>query len=187
MTGEKIMSNNQIRYLNIPGLRNSTEKHWQSIWENSYPDQFARVVQQDWDRPDRDAWVPGIEQWFASHKVKTEDIVLIGHSIGCATIMHWLSQYNHQIKGALLVAPSDPDEKDYPSYITGFSPIPLVNLHFPSIVIASSDDHVVSTERAKYFASSWGSEYHEIANAGHIEPGTGYGEFQLGLNLLQTL
>ena len=172
-------------YINIPGLRNSGPAHWQSLWEAAYPEQFYRVQQTNWEQPDCEAWTTRLEEEL--HQFDLRDVVLIGHSVGCAAIVHWHRKYNHLIKGALLVAPSDVDRPDYPAYITGFSPMPLHQLLFPSIVVASTNDHVVSPERAAYFATCWGSEFVTLENAGHIEPKSGYGPWQQGLRLLRRL
>ncbi|MCB0481172.1 MAG: alpha/beta hydrolase [Flavobacteriales bacterium] len=58
---------------------------------------------------------------------------------------------------------------------------------FPSIVVASTNDHVTSIDRSKKFASDWGSELIVLDNAGHIEPKSGFGEWPLGIQLLHKL
>ncbi len=156
-----------LRCFNVPGLRNSGPAHWQSEWERRYPDTIGRIQQQSWAAPDRQAWVDGIAAVInAPNAAQT---ILIGHSIGCAAIVHWFRSYQLPLAGAILVAPSDPDRPDYPSYITGFSPMPLKQLPFASTVIVARDDHVVSTSRAKLFAQKWGSSYQELTKGGHLE------------------
>ena len=171
--------------VNIPGLRNSDEKHWQTIWEKEQPDKFYRVQQFDWENPDCKKWIDRIEEEL--HKFNYEDLVLIGHSVGCVTIIKWYETYGHKIKGALFVAPSDVDRPDYPKYISGFKPMPENKLPFPSIIVASSNDHVVEIDRARQFARNWGSEFVEIKNAGHIESKAGFGKWDFGLELLEKL
>ncbi|MEO1054836.1 MAG: alpha/beta hydrolase [Bacteroidota bacterium] len=153
--------------------------------EKAYPNEFVRCTQDDWAAPNCTTWTSRLEAFLSDYKL--EETVLIGHSVGCATIVQWHTLYQKQVKGALLVAPSDVDKPDYPSYITGFSPMPLAELPFPTIVVASSNDHVVSPERAKYFADCWGSQFELIENAGHIEDKTGYGEWQQGLDWLKSI
>ena len=172
-------------YLNVPGLRNSGPNHWQSLWEQQDPALFRRIEQEDWAAPSREDWVPRIQEVLQSYSAK--EIILIGHSVGCAAIIHWFKDYQLAIRGALLVAPSDVDRSDYPSYIKGFAPMPLTPLPFPSIVVASSNDHVVSPERAAFFAQSWGSQFVLIKNAGHLEDQAGFGPWPQGLELLQSI
>jgi predicted alpha/beta hydrolase family esterase len=70
---------------------------------------------------------------------------------------------------------------------TGFAPIPLLTLPFPSIVVASEDDPWVSLERAGFFAERWGSRFQNIGKAGHINLAAGFGPWPQGLELLQQL
>jgi len=170
-------------YLNVPGLRNSGPLHWQSLWEEQYPELFRRIEQENWAAPSRENWVPRIQEELSAYEPK--EVILIGHSVGCAAIVHWYQTYQLSIRGALLVAPSDVDRADYPAYITGFAPMPLAPLPFPSIVVASSDDHVVSEERAAFFAEAWGSQLVVIEEAGHLEDKAGFGPWPKGLELLR--
>ena len=172
-------------YLNVPGLRNSGPLHWQSLWEQQDPELFRRIEQDDWAAPSRDAWVPRIQEVINLHH--TKEVILIGHSVGCAAIVHWFKNYQLSIRGAMLVAPSDVDRADYPGYIKGFAPMPLSTLPFPSIVVASSNDHVVSEERAAFFAQTWGSQFVLIKDAGHLEDKAGFGPWTQGLELLRDI
>jgi len=151
--------------LNVPGLRNSGPNHWQTQWEQAYPEYFSRAHQQDWDRPTADHWIPSLIA--AVGKIKPR--ILVGHSVGCATIVHALPQLESEISMVVLVAPSDVDHPDYPDYISGFAPLPLKPLPCSSVVVASDNDHVVSLERAVYFAGCWRSKFEVVPNAGHLE------------------
>ena len=170
---------------NIPGLRNSGPGHWQSIWEEEHPGQFIRIQQDSWQKPDCSTWISRMDEVLRNEKL--EEAILIGHSVGCAAILNWYKQYGGKIKGALLVAPSDVDSPSYPSYITGFAPMPLERLPFKTIVVASTNDRVVKLKRARYFADCWGSELVELKGAGHIEPKSGFGPWPEGLALLEQL
>lgn len=171
--------------INIPGLHNSNEEHWQTIFEKSDSSNYIRIHQENWDEPDCDIWVDKIESELKN--LNHSDLILIGHSIGCMAIVKWYEKFGHKIKGALLVAPSDSERDTYPSYITGFVPIPEKRLPFPTIVVASDNDHVTEIERSKEFAKCWESKLVILENAGHIEPKSGFGEWQLGLELIEEL
>jgi predicted alpha/beta hydrolase family esterase len=86
-------------------------------------DNFLRVEQQEWDALDCEAWVTNIDKKVLDFDLST--VVLIGHSLGCATIAHWAKKHKRQIKGALLVAPSDLEAPPYMFPSTDFAPIPL--------------------------------------------------------------
>lgn len=167
----------------IPGLRNSGEMHWQTIWQNQFPEQFLRVEQDNWDEPNCEIWIQKIEETLADYN--KSELTLIGHSIGCIAIVFWLNKFKHKVKGLLLVAPSDADKVGFPKYIAGFSPIPLNKLNSPSILVASNNDHVTSLKRSMEFANNWGSKLLNLENAGHIEEKSGFGQWKEGFDFLK--
>lgn len=171
-------------YLIVPGLGNSGPDHWQSYFERTGPN-FARIEQRDWDAPVCDDWIENIEQQVQNFDPGT--VVLIGHSLGCAAIVHWAARYKTKIAGAMLVAPSDPEADIYTFPAKGFSPLPLVNLDFPSLVVASANDIWVTLERARFFAENWGSELIDLGDAGHINVASGHTNWDEGLRLLQRI
>lgn len=166
-----------------PGLGNSGPQHWQSLWEKDY--NFTRIEQRDWDTPHCPDWIDTINEYVQKHDAK--NVILIGHSLACSTIAYWAKKYKTVIKGALLVGPSDTEADTYPPGTTGFKPVPLIKLSFPSIVVASSNDYYVTLDRAKQFAHAWGSELVNIGDAGHINVVSGFGEWDEGLEILKRL
>ena len=168
----------------LPGLNNSGEQHWQTLWEKRFPS-FTRVHQADWDTPVKSEWIEAIDR--SVMKNNPSNVVLVGHSLACASVVYWSQQYQRTIKGALLVAPSDTESDVYPEGTTGFKPMPLYRLPFPSIVVTSANDRYVSIERAKHFANSWGSQLVNIGNAGHINSDSKLGFWEFGLELLKRL
>jgi predicted alpha/beta hydrolase family esterase len=171
-------------YFIIPGLGNSGPEHWQTFFERS-GDNFQRINQREWDAPKCEDWIATIDQVISGYELST--VVLIGHSLGCSTIAHWASKYKRSIKGALLVAPSDPETPHYTFPAIGFAPVPLSKINFKTIVVASADDIWVSLERAKFFADHWGSEFINIGNAGHINVSSGFTNWKQGLDILASL
>ena len=171
-------------YLIIPGLGNSGPEHWQTYFEQS-GDNFKRVIQHEWDAPTCKEWVENIDKAITYYDPST--VVLIGHSLGCTTIAHWAKESGKVIKGAMLVAPSDIENPVYTFPAVGFSPIPTDIINFPTIVVASTNDPWVSLERATFFANQWGSKLICIGNAGHINTDSGFGNWQQGLEILNTL
>jgi predicted alpha/beta hydrolase family esterase len=171
------------RILILPGLGDSGEGHWQTFWEKEYG--FKRVIQKNWNTPKSSDWIETIDKEVTRSDVS--DVILVAHSLACATTVFWSVRYNRKIKGALLVAPSDVEAETYPSGTTGFAPMPLKKLPFPSITVASSNDYYVAFERAKLFAKEWGSELINIGDAGHINVAAGFGPWEQGLEYLKRL
>ncbi|NII84452.1 MULTISPECIES: RBBP9/YdeN family alpha/beta hydrolase [unclassified Pedobacter] len=171
-------------YFIIPGLGNSGPDHWQTHFEKS-GDNFIRIDQQEWDLPASKDWIENIDNAFIGYNLN--DVVLIGHSLGCTAIVNWAKQYQRIIKGALLVAPSDLEAPRYTFATVGFDHVPLDKLNFKTIVVASTDDEWVTIERAEFFAKNWGSEFINIGSAGHINADAGFGEWPEGLEILKKL
>lgn len=167
----------------VPGLGNSGEDHWQTHWEKQFG--FARIQQQDWHTPIRQEWVESLNKGLLPYA--DAEILLVGHSMACSTIVFWSQQYQRKIKGALLIAPCDTEADMYPPGTVGFKPMPLTKLPFPSFTITSSDDPYVSLERATVFANAWGSDLINIGPAGHINIASGHGPWYDGLKFLKQL
>ena len=167
----------------LPGLHNSGPDHWQSRWESTNPE-FRRVMQDDWQRPGCADWIARLD----AAVLATPDAVLVAHSSSCALVAHWAGRRGSgSVHGALLVAPSDPEAASYPAGPTGFAPMPLDRLPFPTVVVASTDDQYVSEDRARTFAAAWGSRLVIAGDAGHINSQSGLGDWPAGFALLQEL
>lgn len=172
-----------VKVLILPGLLNSGPEHWQSQWEQRYSG-LHRVKQQDWEAPVCEDWVQRL------HKKVTDSqrpVVLVGHSLACTLIARWAQQYPEvakRVRGALLVAPSDTEADSYPPGTTGFTPMPLGQLPFEAITVASTNDPFVSVERAQAFSDAWGSELVWLQNAGHINDESALGLWPQGVDLL---
>ncbi len=171
-------------YLIIPGFGNSGENHWQTYFEKHLPN-CTRIEQQSWDKPLCDDWVNTIQAGI--QKYPSETVVLITHSLGGIALAHWASRFNTNIKGAFIVAPPDIENPYMDLSLESFTPIPLLKLSFPSVVIGSTNDHWSTVEKTQNFADQWGSNLIFIGEAGHINTSSGYGVWDEGLALLKSL
>lgn len=164
----------------VPGWRDSGPGHWQSLWAESLPG-AVRVQQDDGLTPLRNAWVAGISKTILA---QPGPVVIAAHSLGCIATTHLPSDVVRRIQGALLVAPADPERR---GVLSDFAPVPYQPLPYRSIVVASNNDPFCPIRTAGAFARSWGSELVRLQNAGHINTEAGFGEWPLGLALLQSL
>lgn len=167
----------------LPGLGDSLEGHWQTLWQKRFD--FKRIQQKSWDQPVCEDWINTIQKSISV--CGPQNVILVGHSLACSTIVFWSEKFNVKIKGALLVAPSDTESEVYPEGTTGFKPMPLTRLPFPSIAVSSDDDIYVSESRARHFAKAWGSELVMLSKAGHINVASGHGAWPEGIELLKRL
>jgi predicted alpha/beta hydrolase family esterase len=164
----------------IPGWRDSGPGHWQSLWAEQLPGAL-RVQQDDWITPARDAWVASITRTILA---QPEPVVVAAHSLGCIATSHLPPEPVARIRGALLVAPADPERR---GVLADFAPVPYQALPYRSIVVASNNDPYCPVRTAGAYARAWGSEFVRLQNAGHINVESGFGPWPLGLALLQSL
>jgi uncharacterized protein len=164
----------------VPGWKNSGEGHWQSLWSQSIQG-AVRVKQDNWISPTRVAWVERIAQTIMA---QDREVILVAHSLGCIATTYLPIDVCNKVQGALLVAPADPERR---APLVDFSPAPYQTLPYRSVLVASSNDPYCSVRTAGAYARAWGSEFVRLQNAGHINTEAGFGDWPLGLALLQSL
>ena len=164
----------------VPGWRDSGPGHWQTLWAERLP-QARRVVQDDWHTPTRSAWVARLEETVLE---QPGPVVIVAHSLGCITTAHMKPEAAARVRGALLVAPADPERR---AVLSDFAPVPYAAPPYRSILVASSNDPYCPIRLAGAYARAWGSEFVRLQNAGHINVDSGHGEWPLGRALLQSL
>ena len=99
----------------------------------------AWVTQDDPDAPTPQAWAARLQEVVGA---TPGDLVLVGHSCGVLTIVHWARLYggHDRVRGALLVSPTDPEQADMAQLapaVRALAPLPLSPLPFPALVVAS--------------------------------------------------
>ena len=169
-----------MRFVIVPGWRDSAPGHWQSLWAERL-EGAVRVEQDDWVAPSRNAWVASIARTIIA---QNEPVVVIAHSLGCIATTHLPPEAVKCIQGALLVAPADPERR---AVLSDFAPVPYQPLPYRSVLVASSNDPYCPIRLAGAYARAWGSEFVRMQNAGHINIESGHGEWPLGVALLQSL
>jgi predicted alpha/beta hydrolase family esterase len=167
----------------LPGLGNSGPQHWQTLWEQGNAG-FVRVEQRDWERPRCEDWARNLERAVAAAGPST---VLAAHSLACLLVARWANETKLRVKGALLVAPPDPDAITFPEDAVGFAPIIERPLAFPTILVASTDDPYADFPFARACAETWGARFIDAGAAGHINADSGFGSWPEGLVLLRSL
>ncbi|TCL68363.1 alpha/beta hydrolase [Rhizobium sp. BK251] len=172
------------RTLIFPGLNGSGEGHWQQYWAQD--DATALIVQQrDWERPVLDEWAARAEAAL----VACGEAFIVAHSLGCLLAARLADRpVARRIKGALLVAPCDLErtERLHPGQIE-FADMPARELPFSTLVVGSLDDHYMSFERLRHYASLWKSDLIHLGHAGHINVASGFGRWQDGYDLVKRL
>ncbi|WP_112664526.1 RBBP9/YdeN family alpha/beta hydrolase [Microvirga flavescens] len=173
------MKTSDCDILIIPGYSNSGPDHWQSRWERQLST-ARRIEQDDWDAPDRQAWIERIAREVKKAK---RPVVLVAHSLGTLAVAHaapLLAGTN--VKGAFLVGMPDAEHPDFPSAADrAFAPVPRDPLPFPSVLIASRNDPYCSYATAEDHAYAWGSALIDAGESGHLNTESGHGPWPEGL------
>lgn len=171
----------------VPGLNGSNDTHWQTLWEDSRSD-CVRASLGSWSNPRPELWIPRLD---AAVYGCPGDVILVAHSLGCITTAHWAQQHEEtarqRIRGALLVAPCDPERPNARPELARFAPIPREPLPFPSVLVASTNDPYMRIDRARELARSWASSFIDIGMHGHINSDSGLGRWEFGLDLLDEI
>jgi hypothetical protein len=168
----------------LPGWQNSGPEHWQSRWEAARG--YRRVDQHDWMNPQRGDWMARLEDVVLG---ADGPVLLVAHSLGCMLAAAWAahSQNTARVRGALLVAPGDPERKELQGLLPSWSPVVRQRLPFPALLIGSRNDPYCSFERAQDFAADWGARFIDLGDAGHINAESGLGDWPQGQAWLQQL
>jgi predicted alpha/beta hydrolase family esterase len=161
----------------VPGLHGSGPEHWQSRWQRLHP-HFNRVAQADWNTPDLDAWAERVAQAL---RASPEPVVVVAHSFGCLATVHALALGAPNVAAALLVAPADPCKFGVAKRLR------VQAFAGPAILVGSSDDPWMASDRARYWAAEWGVDFICAGALGHINADSGLGDWAFGLALLDTL
>lgn len=167
----------------LPGYQGSGETHWQTYWEKANPN-FFRVHQRDWETPIAEEWAQKLEETLQQCE---RPVVLVAHSIACLVVAHWASKPHTPIKGALLVAPPNPEEPIFPRSAQGFETTPMTPFDFQSIVIASSNDPYASFPYSQRVAKAWGSRFLDFGKQGHLNSESNLGMWEDGYTYLVSL
>jgi len=169
----------------IPGWNGSGPGHWQTLWQQQYP-HFRRVEQHNWERPTRQEWVAQIDSALHLAPLPT---FLVAHSLGCLAVAHWAAsagKRTDRVNGAFLVAPPWLAEDECsPAELADFLPMPAHRLLFPSVLVASENDHYMPIAVASRLAAAWGSRLVNVGRQGHINIASGHGPWPEGEALLR--
>ncbi|MFD5638875.1 RBBP9/YdeN family alpha/beta hydrolase [Streptomyces sp. NPDC127077] len=178
----------------VPGLRDHVADHWQTLLADRLTEagRTVRTVPPlTEDGLSREARVAALDKVIS----ETEGpVVLVAHSAGVITTVHWAQGDTTRVRGALLATPPDfgtPLPAGYPTpdvlHENGWTPVPRTPLPFPSVVAASANDPLGTAERIAALARDWGGTLVELGEVGHLNPASGHGPWPRAEELLRDL
>jgi predicted alpha/beta hydrolase family esterase len=174
----------------VPGLRDDVPEHWQTHLARRLPG--ARTVPPM--GRDNLACAMRVDALESEAAAINGPILVVAHSAGVLTVVHWAQRTRRAVRGALLAVPPDfevalPQGYPQPGALRagGWFPLPRSPLPFPSIVAASRDDPLASFARVAALAQAWGSRLVDLGHVGHLNPASGFGEWGGALPLIAEL
>jgi predicted alpha/beta hydrolase family esterase len=171
-----------VTFVFLAGIGNSGDGHWQRAWHERLPGSVW-VEHDDWERPVKGDWVSDFQA--ALWKIRGP-VVVIAHSLGCLVLAEWArTRDDPSIAGAFLVAVPDPDSSAFPAVAAGFGDLTKAQLSFPSLVLASRNDDYAGIGYARDVAHTWGAEFADMGDTGHINAASGLGDWDEGWRLLE--
>ncbi|MCP2316387.1 hypothetical protein APR12_001724 [Nocardia amikacinitolerans] len=175
----------------VPGLGDRPPDHWlNQLAATRSP---TRTVPRPPAGADLDmhAWVANLE---AVASTVSGEIVLVAHSAGVLTVVHWAQRTNRPIRAALLVTPPDfenPPADDPQLGRIGLAhawcPVPRSPLPFPTVLATSTNDPFATSRRVAGMAEAWGSRPVDLGPVGHLDPASGYGPWPRAQQLVAEL
>lgn len=174
----------------VPGLRDHVSGHWQTALAARLPGAVT-VPPLTEARLSRDAQVATLDGVLSGI---AGPVVLVAHSAGVLTTVHWAARHHRQVRFALLATPPDfdtplPDGHPGPETLreNGWLPTPRTPLPFPSMVAASTNDPLARFERVAELARAWGSRLVDLGPVGHLNPASGYEDWPQAVDFLDAV
>lgn len=169
-------------FITLPGIGGSGGDHWQTLWEAA-DGRFHRFAPSSWDSPDLDDWIAALDAAVAASPVPP---VLVAHSLACLLVAHWQALSRRDVRGAMLVAVPDPEGPAFPPQARSFARPPETPFRFPGLIVASSNDPYAGAGHVRARSMQWGTRLVELGELGHINAGSGIGNWPKGMALLET-
>jgi len=121
--------------------------------------------------PQPDAWIAAAE---AAIGTPDEDLVILGHSLGCITALHALARLDGpwRLGGLVMVSGFDafletlPELAEFTEQLPEFAPIAATTVH--RTVITAADDDIVPAVASRTLAEHLDAELVQLPSGGHF-------------------
>ena len=170
-----------MHFVIIPGIDNSDQAHWQSIWETEWGASASRIDVASWERPELEDWCLAIAR---AVRKAGPSAVLVAHSLGCLAATRWAAGDPSASRGLFLVCPPDPLGPSFPRELASFAAVGAQPVQTPGLVVSSSNDQFCTPELAEQLAQGWELPLISVGPLGHINSASGLGRWEDGRALL---
>ena len=178
----------------VPGLRDQVDDHWQTLLAERLAATGRRVYTVAPLGRDDLRCCARVEALEEAAALIDGPLIIVAHSGGVITVVHWAQRTHRLVAGALLAVPPDferPMPDGYPTIEQLSShrwlPVPRAQLPFRSIVAASRNDPLASFDRVESLARAWGSGLVDLGDVGHLNPASGFGVWPRAEQLINVL
>jgi predicted alpha/beta hydrolase family esterase len=169
--------------LMVPGMGGAGPDHWQTRWARKLLT-ASRVERPGGETPDIAEWRARI---IAQARASPRPVVLVAHDCGALLVAQSAAHLAGIARGALLVAPPDPDLPYVPETYKALGPVPRTPLPFPTFLVASRTDPYCSFGFAEELARDWRSLLIDAGDAGHLDGASRHGPWPEGLLVFSRL
>ncbi|MFA5796584.1 MAG: alpha/beta fold hydrolase [Candidatus Woesearchaeota archaeon] len=191
-----IIPEKQKTVLLLHGAQGHNQKYWYPWMKKELEHSGYHVIAPD--MPNSNG--PELHQWLKELEKYKDDIdensILIGHSLGCIALLHFIEKYDKKIEKLILVAPthSDIDWDEYykknpeePRSIKSFTQEKINYRKIKASVknityLFSEDDPIIPLSTKKYYEESLNGKFIIFKNKGHFRARDGVVEFHALLN-----
>lgn len=167
-------------YLLLHGWGGKANEHWLTWLKNELKKSGGKVIYPHFPNAQK----PILNDWLEHLKkelegVNSRELTVVAHSLGCNLWWHFLKKHPEtKPKKVFLVAP--PFTFNNIPEIKNFFPSPKLSLADQAkqyLIIGSNNDPFILKEDFELCSQNYKIPFHFIANAGHINIGSGYGPF----------
>ncbi|ELX8380530.1 RBBP9/YdeN family alpha/beta hydrolase [Providencia vermicola] len=191
MSGENLQHENlnNKKVIIVHGYTASPEKNW-FPWLKAQLEQCGASVfvpaMPDPQAPDPQRWL----QFLLDANIKLDtNTVLIGHSLGCVSVLRFLAEQRQRVGGYIFVSGFTDEQKTLPELKPHtefiFDYPYLKSLADYRVSVISNNDQIVSPQSSRTLADNLETEVITVENAGHFLDREGFCEFPLILALLK--
>ncbi|MZK52199.1 RBBP9/YdeN family alpha/beta hydrolase [Clostridium beijerinckii] len=178
----------------VHGYTSSSKSEWFPWLKEQFKDSSIKV-----NVPDiPDSGDPHLEAWLKHlHKCIMdidENTILIGHSLGCITVLRYILEKNIKIKGAILVSgfinknPMEEQTEGIQEFVDSPLNVAKIKTLIPKrIVITATDDDIVPTEATQKLAEELDANLIILESGKHFIDRDGYTKFPVLLNEIKKL
>lgn len=166
------------RVLILHGWGGSDKPHWQDylakeLASEGYPLFFPKLPNSD--NPTLTEWLEALDAIMNSFKPS----IIVCHSLANTLLFHYLhAKPEMKFSKILLVAPPM-DDRGNPEIASFFPfPTPIINAKQKLLIASTNDKYATGTDSITLAMNS-GCEVHIIENGGHINSDSGYGDWAL--------